>query len=87
MFKLFSFVMMQKSVVEKYSDLFSKFYNSFIEILTDIFTKLEVEHPELEARSLSAVIDGLQFHMVYVGNEIDIVKMVEHLKNTYIYRR
>ncbi len=86
MYKLMSFVMMQKTVVDKYTDLFRGFYNSFIEILTDILTKLEIESPEFEARTISAIIDGLQFHMVYVGGELKIEAMIEFIENKYCKR-
>ena len=86
MFKLISFIMMQKSVVDKYTELFKGFYHSFIDILTEIFTRMNIENPEFEARSLSAIIDGLQFHMVYVGGDLKIEEMVQFIEKRYIDR-
>ena len=81
--RLYSNVLLQpetKSIVEKIS---SNFMNDFFRELEQIFRKAKVKNAALEAKLFGAILDGISFHVLFLGNKYPIAKTKQFLKKKY----
>ena len=81
--RLYASLLMQeetKAIVERVA---GNFMNEFNKELEKIFRKAKIKNPAAEARIFGAVIDGLSFHILFMGNEYPVEKTRKFLKSKY----
>jgi AcrR family transcriptional regulator len=81
--RLYSNVLLQpetKSIVEKVS---SNFMVDFFKSLEQIFRKAKVKNPSLEAKLFGALLDGISFHVLFIGKKYPLSKTKQFLKMKY----
>ena len=81
--RLYASLLMQeetKSIVEKVAD---NFMEELLKELEKIFRKTKIKNPSAEARIFGALLDGISFHILFMGNAYPVEKTRKFLKNKY----
>lgn len=81
--KLYVSFILQPSLMEQEGiytpEYFQKFFNEF----ENIFIDAEVKNPKFEAYEFAAILDGLQFHILFMDNLYPLNEMQEYLLKKY----
>ncbi|NQU67580.1 MAG: TetR/AcrR family transcriptional regulator [Candidatus Marinimicrobia bacterium] len=78
--KFYFQIIMQPKIFEIYAQPLKTFLSEQIVKLSDLFKSICVSHPELKARTLAALLDGIGFHMI-----IDEDYPLDDVKNFIIH--
>ena len=81
--RLYASLLMQhdtKAIVEKIS---GNFMGDFFKELEKVFRKMKIKNPASEARIFGAIMDGLSFHILFMGDHYPVEKTRRFLKNKY----
>ena len=81
--RLYTSLIMQvetKEIVEKVAGNFMA--DAFKE-LEKIFRKMKIKNPASEAKIFGAILDGISFHILFMGNKYPIEKMRKFFKAKY----
>ncbi len=78
--KFYFQIIMQPKIFEIYAQPLKTFLSEQIVKLSDLFKSIGVSHPELKARTLAALLDGIGFHMI-----IDEDYPLDDVKNFIIH--
>ncbi len=81
--RLYASLLMQDETKVLVERVAGNFMNEFMKELEKIFRKTKIKNPAAEARIFGAIIDGLSFHMLFMGNEYPVEKTRKFLKNKY----
>ena len=81
--RLYSSVLMQaetKSIVENVA---GNFIEDYFKETEKIFRKMKIKNPSSEAKIFGAILDGMSFHILFLGDNFPIEKTRKFLKNKY----
>jgi AcrR family transcriptional regulator len=81
--RLYTSLLMQietKEIVEKIA---GNFMGEAFKELEKIFRKMKIKNPASEAKIFGAILDGISFHILFMGNEYPIEKMRKFFKKKY----
>jgi len=82
--KKYMFLMMQPQVYKKIMQKLEPMLEHFFTDMARVLSSLGVNNPELEARYLAAVIDGLQLHYMHFQDEFPLEEMLNLLLSRYL---
>ncbi|NOX36268.1 MAG: TetR/AcrR family transcriptional regulator [Calditrichaeota bacterium] len=80
--RLYFHVLLQSMVLELFRDKLMQFYQEFTHYFQELLKKMGVSNPDVEARLLIALLDGLGLHYFLVGKEFPLAAV----KNALIQR-
>ena len=81
--RLYASLLMQeetKSIVNKVA---GNFMGKLFKEMEKIFRKMKIKNPVAESRIFGAILDGLSFHILFMGNDYPIEKTRKFLKGKY----
>jgi len=81
--RLYSNLLMQvetKAIVEKVA---GNFMDETFKEMEKIFRKMKIKNPAAETKLFGAILDGVSFHILFMGEKYPIKKMRIFLKNKY----
>lgn len=81
--KLYVSFILQPSLME-YEGIFTpEYFKKFFDEFENIFIDAEVENPKFEAYEFAAILDGLQFHILFMDNLYPLQEMQKQLLKKY----
>ncbi|MDA3860257.1 MAG: TetR/AcrR family transcriptional regulator [Melioribacteraceae bacterium] len=81
--RLYTSLLMQEEtrvIVEKVA---GNFMEELFKEMEKIFRKMKIKHPAEEARIFGAIIDGVSFHILFMGKDYPVEKTRKFLKAKY----
>ncbi|MCF6269384.1 MAG: TetR/AcrR family transcriptional regulator [Melioribacteraceae bacterium] len=81
--RLYSSLLMQletKAIVEKIA---GNFMDEMFKEMEKIFRKMKIKNPAAETKLFGAILDGMSFHILFMGEKYPIEKMRKFLKSKY----
>ncbi|MBU0473406.1 MAG: TetR/AcrR family transcriptional regulator [Bacteroidetes bacterium] len=81
--RLYTNLLMQvetKVIVDKVA---GNFMDSMFTEMEKMFRKMKIKNPVEEAKIFGAILDGMSFHILFLGNEYPITQMRNFLKSKY----
>lgn len=81
--RLYSSLLMQNETRTLVERIAGNSMKDFMDELEKIFRKAKIKNPAAEARIFSAIIDGISFHMLFMGNNYPVEKTRKYLKSKY----
>ncbi|MCK5457355.1 MAG: hypothetical protein KAI45_09540, partial [Melioribacteraceae bacterium] len=81
--RLYASLLMQeetKAIVEKVA---GNFMEELFNEMEKIFRKIKIKNPSAEARIFGAIIDGMSFHILFMGKAYPVEKTRKFLKSKY----
>lgn len=81
--RLYASLLMQeetKGIVEKVA---GNFMEELFNEMEKIFRKIKIKNPSAEARIFGAIIDGMSFHILFMGNAYPVAITRKFLKHKY----
>ncbi len=81
--RLYSNLLMQietKAIVEKVA---GNFMDETFREMEKIFRKMKIRNPAAETKLFGAILDGISFHILFMGEKYPIEKMRKFLKSKY----
>lgn len=85
--KMYSFLLMQPRVFERYRPLMTELMEEYIRLLTPLLKELGFPRPEAEARILAGVFDGIGLHAWVRGPDYPIALIQELLRRKYLPKK
>lgn len=81
--RLYSSILMQVEIKETVEKISGNFLEEIFKEIEKIFRKMKIKNPTAEAKIFGAILDGMSFHILFVGKEYPIKKMRMFLKEKY----
>ena len=81
--RLYASLLMQeetKNIVEKVA---GNFMGELFKEIEKLFRKIKIKNPAAEARTFGAIMDGMSFHILFMGNDYPVEKTRKFLKSKY----
>lgn len=81
--QLYSSLITQTGHIQKLQDVLKPVYFEMLNILTHYFEEMGYSHPELEARKIAALIDGISLHYLFADENYPIDEIVNYILSQY----
>ena len=81
--RLYATLLMQEETKTIVENVASKFMEELFLELEKIFSKIKIDNPSAEARIFGAILDGISFHILFMGNHYPIEETRQFLKEKY----
>ncbi len=81
--RLYASLLMQeetKNIVEKVA---GNFMGELFKEIEKLFRKIKIKNPAAEARTFGAIMDGMSFHILFMGSDYPVEKTRKFLKSKY----
>jgi len=81
--RLYASLLMQEEIKETVEKISENFLEEMFKEMEKIFRKMKIKNPASEAKMFGAILDGMGFHILFMGNSYPVKKMRKFLKNKY----
>ncbi len=81
--RLYASLLMQSEIKETIEKISGNFLEEMFKEIEKIFSKMKIKNPASEAKIFGAILDGMGFHILFMGNEYPTKKMRKFLKSKY----
>ena len=81
--RLYASLLMQAEIKETIEKISGNFLEEMFKEIEKIFRKMKIKNPGAEAKVFGAILDGMGFHILFMGNSYPVKKMRKFLKNKY----
>ncbi len=81
--RLYASLLMQAEIKETIEKISGNFLEEMFKEIEKIFHKMKIKNPGAEAKVFGAILDGMGFHILFMGNSYPVKKMRKFLKSKY----
>ena len=81
--RLYASLLMQSEIKETIEKISGNFLEEMFKEIEKIFRKMKIKNPVAEAKVFGAILDGMGFHILFMGNSYPVKKMRKFLKDKY----
>jgi len=81
--RLYASLLMQAEIKETIEKISGNFLEEMFKEIEKIFRKMKIKNPVAEAKVFGAILDGMGFHILFMGNSYPVKKMRKFLKDKY----
>ncbi len=81
--RLYASLLMQAEIKETIEKISGNFLEEMFKEIEKIFHKMKIKNPGAEAKMFGAILDGMGFHILFMGNSYPVKTMRKFLKNKY----
>jgi AcrR family transcriptional regulator len=81
--RLYSSILLQADVKEIVDKVAGNYLDGTLKEIEKIFKKMKIKNPAAESMLFGAMLDGIGFHILIVGDEYPVDKMRKFLKKKY----